>query len=103
MLSILALWLNGTVVRCRYKLIQKIETDAVSVGLIMASTDALGAAYAFNNPSNALIRNTRGSQFRPGFLKNSSIQDAVSGYGVTLDGDMFHVSVAQLASDNQWC
>ena len=78
-----------------YKLIHMIDAGEMSVGLIMASTDALGAAYAFNDPSNALIRNTRGSQFRPGFLKNSSIQDAVSGYGVTLDGEMFHVSLAQ--------
>ena len=92
----LAEWNGGPL---SYKIIQKFDMDAVSIGVILASTDALGLAYAFNDASNAMIRNTRGSQFRPAFFKNTSIQTPVTGYGVTFDGDMFHASIAQFANN----
>ncbi|MDQ6989532.1 MAG: hypothetical protein Q9M19_06580, partial [Mariprofundaceae bacterium] len=94
----LAEWSGGPL---SYKLIQTIEAGDGVVGLVIASTDALGTAYAFNNPSNALIRNTRGSQFRPGFLANSSIQQGVSGYGAYFSSDMIHIGVAQFINNTE--
>ena len=88
----LAEWAGGPL---SYKIVQTFEAGDATVGVMLASTDALGTAYAFNNPSNALVRNTRGSQFRPGFLKNSSVQTGVSGYGAYYSSDMIHVGVAQ--------
>ncbi len=88
----LAEWAGGPL---SYKVVQIFEAGDGVVGAVLASTDALGAAYAFNDPSNALVRNIRGSQFRPGFLKNSSVQTGVSGYGAYYSTDMLHVGVAQ--------
>jgi hypothetical protein len=92
----LAEWAGGPL---SYKLVHMIEAGEGSVGLILASTDALGTAYSFNNPSNALIRNTRGSQFRPGFLKDSSVQQGVSGYGAYYTTDSIHIGVAQFINN----
>jgi len=92
----LAEWAGGPL---SYKLVQTIEAGDGVIGLVLASTDALGTAYAFNNPSNALVRNTRGSQFRPGFLKNSSVQEGVSGYGAYYSTDSIHVGVAQFINN----
>jgi len=94
----LAEWAGGPL---SYKLVQTIEAGDGTVGLILASTDALGTGYAFNNPSNALVRNIRGSQFRPDFLKKSSVQQGVSGYGAYYSNDMIHVGVAQFINNGE--
>ncbi|MBN4060595.1 hypothetical protein JYT78_00845 [bacterium AH-315-I20] len=92
----LAEWAGGPL---SYKVVQMFEAGDAMVGVVLASTDALGTAYAFNNPSNALVRNIRGSQFRPGFLRNSSVQQGVTGYGAYYSSDMIHVGVAQFINN----
>jgi len=83
-----------------YKLAFVGDFDFGTVAFITGSTDALGTGYLFNDPSNVLVRNTRGSQFRPQFFKNTSMQTGVSGLGVTATvNDLVFVSVGQFVAN----
>ncbi|MDX8393634.1 MAG: hypothetical protein R8K21_03505 [Mariprofundales bacterium] len=83
-----------------YKIAFVYDLDFGKVGVIGGSTDALGTGYLFNDPSNVLIRNLRGSQFRPGYFKGTSMQNGVSGLGVYAHiNDLVFVSLGQFVSN----
>ncbi|MFQ5519413.1 MAG: hypothetical protein ACE5E3_05370, partial [Mariprofundus sp.] len=76
-----------------YKLGYFIDLDAGTLAFVGGSTDALGTGYLFNDPSNALVRNTRGTQFRPTFFKKTSMQTGVSGLGVYFSNDLVYAAI----------
>jgi len=83
-----------------YKLAIVGDFDFGQVGFVGGSTDALGTGYLFNDPSNVLVRNTRGSQFRPGYFKATSMQTGVSGLGLYATvNDLVYVALGQFVSN----
>lgn len=83
-----------------YKIAFVGDFDFGQVGFVGGSTDALGLGYLYNDPSNTLVRNTRGTQFRPTFFKNTSMQTGVTGLGVYATvADMLYVAVGQFVSN----
>ncbi|MDQ6961917.1 MAG: hypothetical protein Q9M28_05235 [Mariprofundaceae bacterium] len=83
-----------------YKLAYIMDLESGILGFVGGSTDALGTAYLFQDPSNALVRNTRGSQFRPGFFAKTSVQQGVTGLGVYgYFNDMIYVALGQFVAN----
>jgi hypothetical protein len=58
------------------------DLDAGIVALALGTTDALGAASIFNDPSNAVSRNTRGVQTRARALRSTIMHDGTTALGV---------------------
>jgi len=58
------------------------DLDAGIVALALGTTDALGASSIFNDPSNALSRNTRGVQTRARALRTTVHHTGATGVGV---------------------
>ncbi len=58
------------------------DLDAGIVALALGTTDALGASSIFNDPSNALSRNTRGVQTRAFALRSTIHHTGATGVGV---------------------
>jgi hypothetical protein len=58
------------------------DLDAGIVALALGTTDALGAPSIFNDPSNAITRNTRGIQTRARVLRQTVMHTGQTGFGV---------------------
>ncbi len=58
------------------------DLDAGIVALAIGTTDALGAPSIFNDPSNAVSRNTRGVQTRANALRSTVMHTGATGVGV---------------------
>jgi len=58
------------------------DMDSGILAVALGTSDALGAPSIFNDPSNAISRNTRGIQSRTKALKGTLIHGAASGLGV---------------------
>ncbi|MFC1542320.1 hypothetical protein ACFL4M_00340 [Pseudomonadota bacterium] len=58
------------------------DLDAGIVALAIGTTDALGAPSLFNDPSNAVVRNTRGVQTRARALRSTVMHTGATGVGV---------------------
>lgn len=79
------------------KMVYVFDLDAGIVGLALGTTDALGAPSIFNDPSNAIVRNTRGVQTRARVLRQTVMHSGQTGYGIYahLD-DSFYVAIGAL-------
>ncbi|MFC1536319.1 hypothetical protein ACFL48_00715 [Pseudomonadota bacterium] len=64
------------------KLAYVFDLDAGIVALAIGTTDALGAPSLFNDPSNAVVRNTRGVQTRANALRSTVMHTGATGVGV---------------------
>ena len=65
-----------------YKIAYVIDIDAGIVALTLGTSDALGLASIFNDPSNAISRNIRGVQTRARSLRATNMHTAATAVGI---------------------
>ena len=82
-----------------YKFGGFIDLDMGTLGIVAGSTDALGVGYLMNDPSNTLVRNTRGTQFRATFMRNTMMHNGASGVSAYLASDLFYVGLGWIISN----
>jgi len=65
-----------------YKVAYVIDIDGGLIAVALGTSDALGLSSVFNDPSNAISRNTRGVQTRARAMRDTVHHDAATGVGV---------------------
>jgi len=65
-----------------YKVAYVIDIDGGLIAVALGTSDALGLSSTFNDPSNAISRNTRGVQTRARAMRDTVHHDAATGVGV---------------------
>ncbi|NWF39060.1 hypothetical protein F3F96_07930 [Mariprofundus sp. NF] len=65
-----------------YKVAYVIDIDGGLIAVALGTSDALGLSSVFNDPSNAISRNTRGVQTRARAMRDTVHHDAGTGVGV---------------------
>lgn len=83
-------WAGGPL---SYKLYTAWDLGGGTLGVGLYSSDALGMGWAMQDPSNTITRNTRASQFRPGYFRNL-MQEGVSGIGAYYASDALYLGAA---------
>ncbi len=83
-------WAGGPL---SYKIFTAWDLGGATLGVGLYSSDALGLGWAMQDPSNTIVRNTRASQFRPGYFRNL-MQEGVSGVGAYYASDAIYVGAA---------
>jgi len=64
------------------KMAYVLDLDSGIIALAIGTTDALGAPSLFNDPSNAVSRNTRGIQTRSQSLRSTVMHTGATGVGI---------------------
>lgn len=91
--------INGSMLGA--KMAYVFDTDSGIIALAIGTTDALGASSIFNDPSNALSRNTRGVQTRANALRSTVHHTGATGVGVYGHlNDMLYFAVGGLLGQN---
>ncbi|NWF36619.1 hypothetical protein [Mariprofundus sp. KV] len=65
-----------------YKVAYVVDIDGGLIAVALGTSDALGLSSVFNDPSNAISRNTRGVQTRARAMRDTVHHNAMTGVGV---------------------